>query len=626
MNNEDLNNEDLNDEDLDDEDLENIMSDDEPYSGDDFVNRKDFEDIIKGLNEDNSEHDMDTDNRHDHANDRRSGQNNHDTHERDSEDKDAEQDEDKKRKREGKKKDTTLRQRFLSNLKKAPVYAAGAILSIIGLARQFIRALLFGPSYARKTEEEFADKIDQLKASEKLQKENEDRQRERDGQEHDRDRDTSERDSSSDHQHEEDGEEQKEPEAENDESEENKDEADNRTIRELILGEEPAKLEDQNEKKQTHERFSVDAMTSDDIKDLLNTDGAKEALRSIEESFGVWIRFSPDMTQMNLVDANAEVSNVSAKVDENTILHYPAYPEEAISRPIDVHEFLKGNITQMAAACKDIGCELHGSSDRKSSSDARNIMAAAVITAKFRKETLADYHAGDAHKSARNNTVLAYMPKVLSIGGTKDETTQKYSMNQIEIGKDNDNGISMELEGEDKQMLGCDSIDKLCEEFTKYDCGIMPVIENLESFPEENAFTQEQMQGISTVLKALNSDDYMNAFMTAHPEMIGREDEVQEVMDELAESLRKMVISIPYGVTQSQIEACDKLIDLYKETMDLAKEREVTLDEVMDKMDQDIEESSHEEAEPESQDSDAEQENDQHEKEEQSADEEDFSL
>lgn len=662
------------------------------------INLDDFAEIIHDLDEENeqeNEQDKEREDTSEKSHAERSA-------EERSQERKPEQEEELKDKQDEKKNDVPFREKFMEGVKKAPVYAAGVILAVIGLIRQAIRAILFGPSYARRTEEEFGKKIDELRNSEELEKENHDREKERDEQEkkkeeHDKDKDREnhkdereqddkneenkdeenkdeetveteqqpdsedlleEKETSTGEEQEEqeenepekneeeekettkeDAEEKKaEEERTNDEnktkenlddekkktegkaetgrgknepkfvfdekSQENTPEAesDKKAIYEKVFGTENPFAYANDERKQKPEHFSTEAMTSKDICGLLQTKDAREAMKAIEDSFGVQLRFSKDMTQINLVDTNAELENRQIECEneshtEKSTFHFTTYPESAISRPIDTMLFLKGDITQMAAACKDIGCELHGANESETSGDSRNIMAAAMITAKFRQDTLHEYQADGIHKINRNSSVLAYLPKTFSINGEKIDKTQQYDIHSVKIGKEENGGNTIEvLSDERKNILDCKSADLMCKLFTEHDNGTMTLIENLSDFPPENKLSDTQLFQAGKVMDALRDGQYLKDYMSVYG---GTQEDIKPVMNELEAEVLDIIRSIPFGLTNSQMESCERINDMYSHTASLANQSREDLSKTLNQMDSEMEENSKDELDAE---------------------------
>lgn len=660
------------------------------------INLDDFAEIIHDLDEENEQKDEQDEEQENTSEKSRTERNAERRGQGRKSEPEPEQEEGLKDKKDEKENDVSFREKFMEGVKKAPVYAAGVILAVIGLIRQAIRAILFGPSYARRTEEEFGKKIDELRNSEELEKENHDREKEKEEQEKnrkeqdkDKDRENNKdererddkdeeskdeetveteqqpdsedlleeketsageepeeneseekdeeedtRDGAEEEKEKEKEEEEKEDENEtkenlNDEKKEMKEkaegkreerepefvideksqenipetESDKKAIYENVFGTENPFTYANDERKQKPEHFSTEAMTSKDICGLLQTKHAREAMQAIEESFGVQLRFSKDMTQINLVDTNAELENRQFECEneshtEKSTFHFTTYPESAISRPIDTMLFLKGDITQMAAACKDIGCELHGSNESETSSDSRNIMAAAMITAKFRQDTLHEYQADGIHKTNRNSSVLAYLPKTFSINGEKDDKTQKYDIHSVKIGKEGNGGHIIEVLSDERKdfVLDCKSVDLICKTFTEHDNGTMALIENLADFPPENELSGTQLFQTGKVMDALRNGQYLKDYMSVYG---GTQEDVKLVMDELETEVLDIIRSIPFGLTNSQMESCERINNMYSQTANLVNQSLEELAKSLDQMDSEMEESSRDELDTE---------------------------
>lgn len=662
------------------------------------INLDDFAEIIHDLDEENEQKDEQDEEQEDTSEKSRTKRNAERRGQERKSEPEPEQEEGLKDKKDEKENDVSFREKFMEGVKKAPVYAAGVILAVIGLIRQAIRAILFGPSYARRTEEEFGKKIDELRNSEELEKENHDREKEKEEQEKNRkeqdkdkdrenNKDERERDDKDEENKDEEtveteqqpdsedlleeketsaGEEPEENESEekdekeetmdgakeekgdkeekeeenktNDENEtkENLDdekkemkekaegkreerepefvfdeksqentpetESDKKAIYENVFGTENPFAYANDERKQKPEHFSTEAMTSKDICGLLQTKDAREAMQEIEESFGVQLRFSKDMTQINLVNTNAELVNRQFECEneshtEKSTFHFTTYPENAISRPIDTMLFLKGDITQMAAACKDIGCELHGANESETSEDSRNIMAAAIMTAKFRQDTLHEYQADGIHKTNRNSCVLAYLPKTFSINGEKGDKTQQYDVHSVKIGKEGNGGHTIEvLSDEGKNILDCKSVDLMCKTFTEHDNGTMALIENLADFPPENELSGTQLFQTGKVMDALRNGEYLRDYMSVYG---GTQEDIKPVMNELEAEVLDIIRSIPFGLTNSQMESCERINNMYSQTANLANQSREELSKSLDEMDNEMEESSRDELDTE---------------------------
>lgn len=338
--------------------------------------------------------------------------------------KEEEQKEEEKKQEKKREEEKKSHSGITKSPKKMLAVLGGMVVGVFSLIRQAIRALLFGPTYAVRTENELGRKVDAIKdmeAKEHANKEAEKGARDRNVPERKKDSQESEKNKPEasepkkpvmeELKDKEQGmptlEEQAdiridipfedEPEQNNAEDIKQEDLPENNENAEDLQEEESKNIEEENEEKDEDEKHFdkneekeknngfVDKMTKQDIQKLFKTPESEKALKTFKDSLGVSIKLSDDAKTLTL------------SKDGKT------------SRAVSATAFLKGDVRELSVACKDIGLAKKDFQYRNC--DTKYIVMAASMCAKFRKDNLeaGNFVRSDgAVKNVRNKETLAY--------------------------------------------------------------------------------------------------------------------------------------------------------------------------------------------------------------------------
>lgn len=362
------------------------------------------------------------------------------------EDKEAEKEEEltkkEQKKKEREERRANRKERMSNAISKLPVVLGSAVGVVLGIILKIAKAIasftLFGesPRQAEASERDFNNRVDKALQAVELEKANE-----RAAQEQARNTPTPTREKGDSEQ---DKDEKQPPaEVEKDKEVEGKEEDQDKDKSEEIEGKEeessseesiedetpkPPELEDKGEIKtsidfiglneviekainsanqdvETTGNGIVNAMSSKEIHELLNSDASKAFFESAKKNLGVEFYVSPNGGSMNLIK------------------------DGQISRPFDTKDFLRGNAMGLAAACKDVGLEKAGFKGRNC--DSKYVMVAMCMLSKFRKDNFQEgnYKIGDEVKSLRAGTPLAFYNQ------KNDEKNLEYHVEMTKAGK-----------------------------------------------------------------------------------------------------------------------------------------------------------------------------------------------
>lgn len=364
------------------------------------------------------------------------------------EDKEAEKEEEltkkEQKKKEREERRANRKERMSNAISKLPVVLGSAVGVVLGIILKIAKAIasftLFGesPRQAEASERDFNNRVDKALQAVELEKANE-----RAAQEQARNTPTPTREKGDSEQ----DKDEKQPPAEiekdkevkgkeedqdkdKDKSEEIEGKEEESSSEESIEDEtpKPPELEDKGEIKtsidfiglngliekainsvnqdvETTGNGIVNAMSSKEIHELLNSDASKAFFESAKKNLGVEFYVSPNGGTMNLIK------------------------DGQISRPFDTKDFLRGNAMGLAAACKDVGLEKAGFKGRNC--DSKYVMVAMCMLSKFRKDNFQEgnYKIGDEVKNLRAGTPLAFYNQ------KNDEKNLEYHVEMTKAGK-----------------------------------------------------------------------------------------------------------------------------------------------------------------------------------------------
>lgn len=474
---------------------------------------------------------------------------------------DKEEEKKKEKKEEEKEEKPPFKQRFLNFLRKLPAYVIGAAYGIVGIARWLVQAVLYGPSYTAKHGDDLGKKLDEIKEAEGIKRQNEAakekevKNQEKDGKEN--------------------------PEKENPEEEKSKDEAGNEErnpeqeidVNEEIkeTEEEPEQIEEKNGEGQEENKDSdkkktfVDSMTKDDVEKLLSSDESQEFMDQLEEA-GARIIFSPDYSTIKLCALNEEGE------------------EKRVSRPVNMSSFLKGDVSELAIACKDIDYkypfkyedaetgEVKEMDMDTANNEAVYMLSAAKIGMDFRADNLQNYQAGDNHKMLRNNESLSYISVSLDDGSkfnmaikgqSVDKGVAGYVATAIVVTDAENTELTIQSRNDGVSIMGDSgsiqyAIDALSDGSVAVN--VMNKIESKADFPKIIPMSEEQSLAQEVFENKLNDG---TTYAT-----LGENDQKRtlEIIDEINEILD----SAQYGFSPEQAQNLDKLLREGNEIMDSA--------------------------------------------------------